>query len=444
MPAQQKLVAFALLAGSILASPAPQVLDFAALDAAEELPSGPDDFSASPADQAASLYTSFTVTASASATVQARDVTTSSSVYTPYYPALATSYTTDPALTGTTSAGQACATTPEDGTYCGFINPQDPCAPQPDGYGPVPTPDTASAFLSYAPLHSLAQAAPTTVPSVNNTQYSQVFKDLNAAVSAQSYLGLITLETYDVARCAAQCDDTDLCSAFNIYAERDPSLNPSKNDSTAFTVWGYWCPNPASMTSFKCTLWGSNIDASLATNTGSMREDFEVVITASDGYDKTNVTVPEPPCPPPTTSSSTSISKATSTPTSTPTWPHRPHPTGPSPWKPGNDCHGKAINAPHYSIGSHFFPGPFNPQACSDYAVAQNKANQRSSRGGPTCEMFNAYYLHKNNQPFGTYCSLFSKQLDNSWATFSGARSGKTRYDCKQSWSFAVNPQWRG
>merc|ERR1712111_225744 len=33
--------------------------------------------------------------------------------YTPYYPALATGYTTDPALTATTTAGQACPTTPE-------------------------------------------------------------------------------------------------------------------------------------------------------------------------------------------------------------------------------------------------------------------------------------------------------------------------------------------
>merc|ERR1712072_742442 len=168
--------------------------------------------------------------------------------YTPYYPAIETGYTTDPALTGTTTAGQACPTTPEDGTYCGFINPQDPCAAQPDGYGPVPTPDTAS---------------------------------------AQSYLGSYTFKTYDVEECASKCDCTELCSSFNIFAERDPSLNPTKNNSDAFTVWGYYCPNPPSMTSFKCTLWGSNIEAEDATNKGGYREDFEVVISASNGYSKT-------------------------------------------------------------------------------------------------------------------------------------------------------------
>lgn len=80
------------------------------------------------------------------------------SAYTPYYAALATSYTTDPALaaTSTTTANQPCPTTPEAGTYCGFINPLDPCAPQPDGYGPVPSPDTASAFLVRS-LQVLAQ-----------------------------------------------------------------------------------------------------------------------------------------------------------------------------------------------------------------------------------------------------------------------------------------------
>lgn len=35
--------------------------------------------------------------------------------------------------TATTSSSTACPTVPEAGTYCGFINPEDPCAPQPDG-----------------------------------------------------------------------------------------------------------------------------------------------------------------------------------------------------------------------------------------------------------------------------------------------------------------------
>ncbi|KAF2164369.1 hypothetical protein M409DRAFT_25248 [Zasmidium cellare ATCC 36951] len=452
----RNLLAGAALIGSALASPAPQQLDFAQIAAAPVVASGPSAVD-SDGVQTATLYTSVAIsgvaTASATATSAAgnarRDATTSG--YTPYYPALATGYTTDPALTATTSAGQACPTTPEAGTYCGFINPLDPCAPQPDGYGPVPTPDTASAFLAYPPFHSSAQAAPTNVPSVNNTQYSQVFKDLNASVSAQSYLGLYSLQSYDVAGCAAKCDSTDLCTAFNIFIERDPSLNPSANDSTAPTVWGYWCPNPPSMTVYKCTLWGSNIDASMATNTGEKRHDFDVVITGSDGYDKTNITTP-PECSPPVVSSTSSVPVPTTTSTtskstvpastttttstakptssSTPAWPNHP-------WGPPKNCHGKGINNGKNWMGSRFFPGPFNPQVCSDYALLQNLANAKA-KNGQKCQMFNAYYLHKNQKPLGTYCNLYNAYLDSSWATFSGAKSGRDQYDCKQSWTYTL------
>jgi len=131
----------------------------------------------------------------------------------------------------------------------------------------------------------MASAAPVLIPS-NNTrfQYERNFTDLSASVSTSNYIGLYTLTTYDAAECAAKCDETVFCNAFNIYIERDPSLNPSKNDSTAPTVWGYYCPNPASITNYKCVLWGSEVDESVATNYGDWREDFEVVITGSNGY----------------------------------------------------------------------------------------------------------------------------------------------------------------
>ena len=327
--------------------------------------------------------------------------------YTPYYPAITTGYTTDPALsaTRTTTANQACVTQPEAGTYCGFINPLDACAPQPDGYGPVPTPDTPSAFLAFSQLHASASAAPTVVPSSDGTQYTQVFRDLNGATSAQSYLGLYTLQKYDTAACAAKCDCTELCTSFNLYAERDPSLNPTNNDSTYDpgypTVWGQNCPNPPSMTSFKCTLWGSNIDSSTATNTGYTNRQFQVVITASNGYDKTNVTIPAAP------------------------------PSVPNP-QPKN-CGGKAIDAPNFWLGSKFFPGPFNPLVCGDYASKQSAVN--TAAGASKVSMYNAYYLHKSGKPHGTQCSLYNSVLDAAkWATYSGSND----YQCKQSWTFTL------
>ncbi|KAI7238009.1 hypothetical protein KC330_g2866 [Hortaea werneckii] len=484
MVSNRHLAAAAAVASIVFASPAPQQLDFAALETAPAVASGP---SALDEDgiQSATLFTSFTLTAATTAPAttsvattpapQRRDLTErdcaapsaiETSAYTPYVRLLSTSYTTDPALTATTTAGQACPTTPEDGTYCGFINPEDPCAPQPDGYGPVPTSDTDSDFLAFSPLHSLAQAAPTKIPSTECTEYTQVFKDLDGAVSAQSYMGLYTLDSYDPAQCAAKCDAAELCTSFNIYAERDPSLNPSANDSTAYTVWGYWCPNPPSMTSFKCTLWGSSIDASVATNMGSYREQFHVVITASNGYDKTDVTVPPEvtsnvttsAVPSTTSSSSTSSSSSSSTSTTTtqPTTTAKSStlttktsttststkaPTSTAkpghPWSKPTNCNGKAINASKYWLGSRFFPGPFNPQVCGDYALAQNALN-KAKGVNQQCQMFNAYYLHKNGVPYGTYCGLYNSRLDNSFATFKGGKSGRDSYDCKNSWTYSL------
>ncbi|KAK5001774.1 hypothetical protein LTR16_006791, partial [Cryomyces antarcticus] len=170
--------------------------------------------------------------------------------------------------TATTSSTSACPTVPEAGTYCGFINPEDPCAIQPDGYGPKVTPDTTGAFLAYPDFHTIAKNAKTPKGYVNT------FTDLNAAVNANSYLGLHTLSTYDTLGCSQLCDNTTLCTAFNIYIERDPSLNPTVGQ----------CDNPSSITNYKCTLWGSGVDAAAAVNAGQTRASFVVVITGSNGY----------------------------------------------------------------------------------------------------------------------------------------------------------------
>lgn len=53
----------------------------------------------------------------------------------------------------------ACPTAIEVGTYCGFINPLDPCAAQPNAYGPPTTPDTADAFKSNTVYQNLAKNA---------------------------------------------------------------------------------------------------------------------------------------------------------------------------------------------------------------------------------------------------------------------------------------------
>lgn len=304
----------------------------------------------------------------------------------------------------------SCPTPYEIGTYCGFINPEDDCAPQPDGYGPKVTPDTASAFLANPVFSSLA------VNAATPTGYVETFSDLQAASSANTYLGLETLRSYDVQGCSQWCDNTTLCTAFNIYIERDPSLNPTT---------GY-CPDPSSITNYKCTLWGSGVDAASATNTGSYRDDFQVVITASNGYAKTNNTIPATP----------------------------------PGWDNPQQCTGGAHDHPQTCIGQHFFPGPYNPALCADYAAAQNAENSEKSQGtiwsfswtswwwkrnfslsyNPLkCTFFNAYMIKKDGVGQGTYCSLFAEQYEASVATYNPGWIADVFWSIESSWTWCLS-----
>lgn len=280
----------------------------------------------------------------------------------------------------------------EVGTYCGFKNPLDPCQDQPAGSGPVASPDTPAAFL--------ANTA-NTLPALNAktpSGYAQTFKNLQGATTAASYLGLWTLKSYDVAGCAAQCDSTATCTSFNIYVERDPALNPSTE---------FCCPNPNSLSNYKCTLWGSSIDASTATNTGETREQFQVVITGSNGYTKANTTTPVTP----------------------PGW------TNPQ------KCQG-AHSQPTTCIGQKFFPGPFNPQICASYAQAQNIKNGAVTGRGyssNTCSFFNAYMLKKNKAPMGTFCSLYAQSYSSSLATYIPGWQSGSFWDIETSWSWSIS-----
>jgi hypothetical protein len=157
------------------------------------------------------------------------------------------------------------------------------CAPQPAGSGPVSDPDTPDAFLANQYLQviqsrdlwstilritkGLAEGAPTPAG------YNSVFTNLQASLTASMYMGLWTLQSFDTTRCASLCDQNDGCVAFNVYIERDPSLDANATN----------CPNPPSTTNFKCTLWGAPISSQEATNNGQWRDSFHVVITGSNG-----------------------------------------------------------------------------------------------------------------------------------------------------------------
>ncbi|KAK4545593.1 hypothetical protein LTR36_002943 [Oleoguttula mirabilis] len=146
------------------------------------------------------------------------------------------------------------------------------CTAQPVGYGPVPSPNTDTAFKAYAPFATAAKNAAT--PSL----YQRTFVNLNASelgTASNVYMGYYELKAYDPASCTAICDTTSGCVGTNLYFERDPSLAPAAA-----------CPNPAALTVIKCALWGSPVTAVDATNDGQYQENFHVLIAGSNGYMK--------------------------------------------------------------------------------------------------------------------------------------------------------------
>ena len=108
--------------------------------------------------------------------------------------------------------------------------------------------------------------------------YVSVFTNLGASLQASNYMGLYTLTSYDTLTCASKCDQASGCSAFNVYLERDPTVNANAQN----------CPNPPSTTNYKCTLWGAPIAAAEATNTGQYQDSFQVVIAGSNGGSSSN------------------------------------------------------------------------------------------------------------------------------------------------------------
>lgn len=147
----------------------------------------------------------------------------------------------------------------------------DPCGLQPVGYTYTTKPDTDSAFLSDTTYSSTANSA------VTPYGYSQTFKNLQGSTSYGTFMELITINSYDPVQCAHLCDSNpDGCTSFNLYYERDPTVNPAPA-----------CLNPSSLTNVKCTLWKASTQSGAgATNTGQWRYDFHVVIAGSNGYFK--------------------------------------------------------------------------------------------------------------------------------------------------------------
>ncbi|KAK1981272.1 hypothetical protein LZ30DRAFT_593063 [Colletotrichum cereale] len=408
-------LALVALAGLATASPTVQPINFAAiLAAATPSLTGPPVTAAvqtgvynpAAASSAASAAATGVASASAASSLVARDVLegrsfcffgfcmgtpTPTTAKTPAagWPASSTK----PAIAAVTSSAtpvitSSAAVITAPSTY--------PCSVQPDGNGPHVEPDTVEAFEAYPEFHQAALTA------ITPAGYASTFRDLNASVNANSYLGLHTLTSYDVAKCASLCDGDSLCTGINIYVERDPSINPA----------GCSCNNPASISNYKCTLWGSGVDKAAATNFGEGRESFHVVIAGSNGYEKTNNTTPATP----------------------------------SGWTNPQKCGGAVHNHPATCMGQTFFPGPFDINVCATYAAAQNAKNSKSvglsswaswfGYSPLKCNFFNAFMIKENGVAKGTYCSLFTQQYAPSAASYKPEASGGISWGVESSWSF--------
>jgi hypothetical protein len=145
------------------------------------------------------------------------------------------------------------------------------CDPQPAGLGPKPATDSSEAFMNFLDFSTAATTA--TTPS----GYVQTFQDQKASLEGCGYMGYSTYATYDVLKASQDCSKITGCKGFNIFYERDPSVEPGYTN----------CKDPSSTTMIKASFWGNNVAPLVATNYGQYRSDFHVVIAGSNGYSLT-------------------------------------------------------------------------------------------------------------------------------------------------------------
>ncbi|KAI5924611.1 hypothetical protein F4810DRAFT_131990 [Camillea tinctor] len=273
----------------------------------------------------------------------------------------------------------------------GIVEARSACDALPVGAGPTPTPDTDTAFLAFDELSYAAINAD--VP----TGYVQTYSDLQASSSAYGYLGYTTLSSYDTAAAASQCDSITGCLGFNIFFERDPSVETGAD-----------CPDPASTTVIKSVFWGGYVEEGNAKNAGQWRNDFHVVIAGSNGYMKTAI------------------------------------PTVPG--FNGEALGDASISAPDNCLGDNTYMGSkifttsiFDPNLCAAACSSQNEYNTAHppTDGEPMiCKFFTTYLMAKNGNPEGQYCVMYTQYWDTSYATNAGQYYGADHYTVGYAFSY--------
>ncbi|KAH7045906.1 hypothetical protein B0J12DRAFT_701049 [Macrophomina phaseolina] len=260
------------------------------------------------------------------------------------------------------------------------------------GYGPVVT-ASPSVWVSDAAL-----TAPATAATVAPSGYvaANGFNNLQGSLQEMGYL----------TKCADYCDAEDLCMGFDIYFERDPATDtgcaPNKN--------------PDSITTIGCTLYAYHVAASLATNKGQWRDNFQVVITGSNGYNKISSKI-------------SNTVKAIDG------------------FKAPQDFGTKAVNAkPYHGFDSYItyktYTDAYDPRLCAKACKTQTAYNIKyPNRDGTykACNYFVAYVLAKNDEPQGIFCSLYALPWNSTWAVNDGYYYGSDHYTIYNSLAYTVD-----
>jgi hypothetical protein len=259
--------------------------------------------------------------------------------------------------------------------------------------------DTVTNFLYDPVLCAVSQGA--AVPS----GYSTLFTD--AKGSNQQLYGYMGYEqvpppknvwdavgAYNTAYCAAQCDAKAGCASFNIYYERDPTVDPTATCQNPASTWNF-----LGTTSVRCAYYSSFVDVSTTTNKGQFRELFQVAITGSNGYVKNSVFNATGYTPMNGTSAS------------------------------GHLASDKALNAPlacgvdTYAGVEWWTDGTFSVQRCANSCSTHTAwTNQH---GGSPCKSFNTYLQRDSTTNIvQQMCAFYTQETDPAFAVNGGNAQG--------------------
>ncbi|KAK7716593.1 hypothetical protein SLS57_006621 [Botryosphaeria dothidea] len=253
------------------------------------------------------------------------------------------------------------------------------------------------------------------------TGYGEAFNNLQGATQQDGYRGVYLLNTYSPNECATHCNNDAQCMSFNVYVERDPIVRPDYPGQDSA------CSNPPSTANVKCTLYGLPVSSQTATNKGQWQGGFQVVIAASNGYNKVTTTTPDTVVPLPDFS-------------------------GPYGSKGNTVSLPGAIEDLSTYYLYEFYTGPYDPANCAKGCkanTAYNKEHLRDDNGRYTaCNAFNAYITYADGVAKGTTCAYYSDNIVpttiESKATNVGQYQGSVHITIGQSFVYNLSPRDSG